>query len=88
MEANVYWAQIHIPELNTSITGPFAGVHLAAGQHPHRVLIGWDFLRYFTMVYAGRVGSVKISSAVGGRGFLRDWWLRLLGRSHGQVQGH
>ena len=26
MAANVYWAQIRIPELNTSITGPFADV--------------------------------------------------------------
>lgn len=80
MAANVYWAQIHIPELNTSITGPFAGVHLAAGQQPHRVLIGRDFLRYFTMVYAGRTGSVKISSAAGGRGFWREWRLRFCGR--------
>lgn len=80
MAANVYWAQIHIPELNTSITGPFAGVYLSAGRQPHQVLIGRDFLRYFTMVYAGRVGSVKISSAGGGRSFWRGGWLRLWGR--------
>ena len=79
MAANVYWAQIRIPELNTSITGPFAGVHLAAGRQQHRVLIGRDFLRHFTMVYAGRNGSVKISSRAGRR-FGRTWWSRLWGR--------
>lgn len=78
MAANVYWAQIAIPELNASITGPFAGVYLAAGRQQHRVLIGRDFLRHFTMVYAGRSGSVKISSRAGRR-FWRAWWAKLRG---------
>ena len=80
MQANVYWAQIAIPALNTSLTGPFAGVHLAAGQQPHRVLIGRDFLQYFTMRYAGPAGSEQIRRDAARR-FGRGWWAKLFSRS-------
>jgi predicted aspartyl protease len=61
---NVYWAQIHIPELNIWISGRTAGVHLSAGQQPHSVLIGSDLLQHVTLVYDGRTGSVRISDEV------------------------
>lgn len=87
MAANVYWAQIHLPELNASITGPFAGVYLSAGQQPHQVLIGRDFLRHFTMVYAGRAGTVKISTAAASRSLWRSWWSKLSGRHQNRPAG-
>lgn len=79
VEVSIYRVQLRVPELNLLITDSMPGVYLAAGRQPHRVLIGRDFLRYFTMVYAGRAGSVKISSATGGRSFWRGGWLRLWG---------
>lgn len=62
LHVNEYMAQIYIPELNFTILGPFAGVHLAAGRQPHYALIGRTFLRHFNMAYEGRTGSVIISN--------------------------
>lgn len=61
-EVNIHLAQVHVPSLNTTLYGLFAGVHLAAGGQPHRALIGRTFLQHYTMVYEGRTGTVIISS--------------------------
>ena len=58
--ANIHLARIHIPTLNWTIIGRFAGVDLV-GQ-PSRALIGRTFLQYFTMVYEGRTGTVTLSN--------------------------
>jgi hypothetical protein len=58
--ANMYMAQIFVPNLNFWIYGTFAGVDLAAGGQMHRALIGRTFLRNFTMEYHGRTGTVII----------------------------
>jgi hypothetical protein len=58
---NMHLAQIHVPSLNFTIYGAFAGVALAAGGQLHKVLIGRTFLQSFTMVYEGLTGTVKIS---------------------------
>jgi predicted aspartyl protease len=60
--ANVYLAQIHVPQLNFTIYGTFAGVNLAAGGQMHKALIGRTFLQNFTMVYEGKTGTVTISN--------------------------
>ena len=61
-EVNVYMAQVHIPSLNFTIYGAFAGVDLKAGGLVHNALIGRTFLRHFTMTYEGKTGMVIISS--------------------------
>jgi len=61
-EVNVYLAQVYVPSLNFTQYGGFAGVHLAAGGQTHRALIGRTFLRYYSMIYEGRTGSVILSS--------------------------
>jgi gag-polyprotein putative aspartyl protease len=58
---NMHMAQIHVPTLNFTIYGVFAGVDLAAGGQAHRVLIGRTFLQNFTMFYEGLTGTVKLS---------------------------
>lgn len=60
--ANMYLAQVHVPTLNFTIYGAFAGVDLAAGGQAHSALIGRTFLRHFTMVYEGQTGTVTLSS--------------------------
>lgn len=61
-DVNMHLAQVHIPALNFTIYGMFAGVHLAAGGVPHQALIGRSFLQRFTMTYNGMTGDVTISS--------------------------
>ena len=61
-EVNYHLAQIYIPDLEATISGLFAGVHLAAGGQHHSALIGRTFLRHFTMAYEGRTGIVTISN--------------------------
>ena len=61
-EVNMHLAQIHVPELNWTVYGWFASVHLTAGGQPHRALIGRTFLRHFMLAYDGRTGSVTLSS--------------------------
>lgn len=59
--ADIYIAQIHIPELNRTISGQFVGVRLAAGGQLHRAIIGRSFLRDFVLRYDGRTGQVTLS---------------------------
>ena len=59
-DVNMYLAQIHIPSLNYTIYGSFAGVHLAAGGQVHHALIGRTFLGQFTMIYEGKTGNVRL----------------------------
>jgi predicted aspartyl protease len=59
---NVHLAQIHAPSLGFTIYGAFCGVNLVAGGQAHYALIGRTFLRYFTMVYDGRTGTVTLSN--------------------------
>ena len=61
-EVNMHLAQIHIPELQWTVYGQFAGVHLAAGGQPHRALMGRTFLMNFVMTYDGRTGAVALSN--------------------------
>lgn len=60
-DVNFHLAQIYVPELDGTINGIFAGVHLVAGGQPHLALLGRDFLRFFTMRYDGRTGSVTLT---------------------------
>lgn len=62
-EVNMHLAQVHVPSLNFTVYGAFAGVALAAGGQFHKALIGRTFLQHYTMVYEGRTGAVKLSSA-------------------------
>lgn len=80
VEVAIYRVQLQAPALRLRITGSMPGVHLAAGQQPHRVLIGRDFLQYFTMRYAGPAGSVQIRRDTA-RQFGRSWWAKLFRRS-------
>ena len=57
---NIHAAQIHIPSLNCTIGGRFAGVHLAAGGQRHRSLIGRTFLKRCTLTYEGLTGRVSL----------------------------
>jgi hypothetical protein len=59
-EVNMHLAHIHIPALNFTLYGAFAGVALQAGGQHHHALIGRTFLRNFTMIYEGRTGTVTI----------------------------
>ena len=59
---NIYQAQVHIPALNYTMTGRFAGVDLIAGGQSHTALIGRTFLKDFNMVYEGKTGTVTISN--------------------------
>jgi predicted aspartyl protease len=63
-EVNMHLAQVHVPSLNFTIYGAFAGVHLVAGGQVHQALLGRTFLQTFTMVYEGRSGTVTLSSSV------------------------
>jgi len=59
---NYHLAQIYVPEIQGTIVGQFAGVHLVAGGLPFLALIGRTFLQYFTMNYDGRTGQVTLSN--------------------------
>jgi predicted aspartyl protease len=61
-DVNMHLAQVHVPSLNWTIYGLFAGVHLQAGGQWHKALIGRTFLQSFTMVYEGKTGNVTLSS--------------------------
>jgi hypothetical protein len=61
-EVNMHLAHVHIPSLNFTIYGPFAGVNLIAGGQAHHALIGRTFLQNFTMIYEGHTGSVKLGN--------------------------
>ncbi len=59
-EVNMHVGQIHIPSLNRTVYGSFAGVDLVAGGQAHHALIGRTFLMVYTMIYEGRTGSVTL----------------------------
>jgi hypothetical protein len=59
-EVGMYMAHVHIPSLNYTIHGLFAGVNLIAGGQRHYALIGRTFLRSFKMTYNGRTGDVTL----------------------------
>lgn len=62
-KVNIHLAQVYVPSLSYVLHGAFAGVHLAAGGQLHGALIGRTFLRHYTLVYEGRTGAVRLSSA-------------------------
>jgi hypothetical protein len=61
-EVNMYLAHIHIPTLNFTLYGAFAGVDLIAGGQKHYALIGRTFLQRFKMTYDGLTGDVTLSA--------------------------
>ena len=60
---NMHLAQIYVPQLDFTIYGRFAGVHLTAGNQLHQALIGRTFLRNCTLQYDGTSGAVTITLA-------------------------
>jgi predicted aspartyl protease len=60
-EVSVYLAQVHVPRLNFTVYGRFAGVHLRVGGQLHRAILGRTFLRSMILIYDGRDGSVRIT---------------------------
>ena len=59
--ADVYLAQVHIPELNRTISGRFVGVRLGAGGQLHQAILSRSFLQDFVLRYDGRTGRVTLS---------------------------
>ena len=57
---NMYLAHIHIPSLDFTLYGLFAGVGLTSGGQSHYALIGRTFLRSFIMRYNGLSGDVEL----------------------------
>ena len=75
-QAQVYLAQIYIPELEIGYNGRVIGARLSDGDQIHRVLIGRNFLQHLRLVYDGPSGSVAISdneSTPWWRAWLRAW---------------
>ena len=58
----LYAARVAIPALEIFQFGAFAGVDLAAGGQPHRVLLGRTFLQGTVMIYDGVRAQVTIAS--------------------------
>ena len=76
-QAEVYLAQIYIPDLDIGYSGRVIGARLGAGEMLHRVLIGRNFLQYLKLVYDGTSGAVTISdnqSAPWWRSWLSAWF--------------
>lgn len=61
-DLNMHLARIHVPDLQETLYGMFAGVHLAAGGQPHAALLGRSFLQNYTMTYDGRNGLVTLGN--------------------------
>ena len=59
-QAQVYLAQIYIPDLGIGHNGSVLGAHLSDGGQMHRVLIGRSFLQHLNLIYDGPAGAVKI----------------------------
>ena len=57
-----YLAQIHIPALERTVEGVFAGVRLTESNQRHQILIGRTFLQECIMNYNGTTGRVTISA--------------------------
>lgn len=60
-EVDVYLAQIHIPALDFTQYGKFAGAYLHRGGLHFEVLMGRTFLENFTLRYDGRSGRVTLT---------------------------
>jgi predicted aspartyl protease len=60
-EVDVYLAQIHIPSLDFTQYGKFAGAYLNRGGLQYEVLMGRTFLENFTLMYDGRSGRVTLT---------------------------
>jgi len=60
--AKMYLAQVHIPSLNYTMYGAFAGVKLAESGAVHQALIGRTFLQAMKTTYDGATGKVVLSS--------------------------
>ena len=58
----LYAARVAVPALEIFQFGAFAGVGLAAGEQPHRVLLGRTFLQGTVMIYDGVRAQVTIAS--------------------------
>ena len=58
----LYAARVAIPALEIFQFGAFAGVDLAGGEQPHRVLLGRTFLQGTVMIYDGLRAQVTIAS--------------------------
>lgn len=58
----LFAARVTIPSLEILQFGAFAGVDLAAGEQPHRVLLGRTFLQGTVMIYDGGRAQVTIAS--------------------------
>ena len=59
----MHLAQVYVPILAIYDLRIVSGVHLAAGQQQHAVLIGRTFLRSFVMTYEGNTGTVTLAHA-------------------------
>ena len=59
---DVYMAQIHIPNLEFTQYGKFAGVDLDGGGQPHKALLGRTFLQNTIMIYDGFRSQVTITT--------------------------
>jgi hypothetical protein len=62
IDVDMHLAQVHIPSLKFTLHGRFAGVHLVAGGHPQKVLIGRSFLKHFRLAYDGTNGYASITA--------------------------
>ena len=58
----LFSARVAIPSPEIFQFGAFAGVDLAAGDQPHRVLLGRTFLQGTVMIYDGARAQVTIAS--------------------------
>lgn len=58
IEVNMHLAQVHAGQLSFTLYGALAGVDLTLGDH--KILLGRDFLRNFTMIYDGPSGAVDL----------------------------
>ena len=60
-EVDVYLAQMHVPGLNFTQYGAFAGAELSKGMAEHLLLIGRTFLTQFKPIYDGVAGRVILA---------------------------
>lgn len=59
-EVDFFLAHVHIPHVQLTLHGAFAGVQLVAGGQSHFALLGRTFLQRFTMTYEGKTGTVTL----------------------------
>ena len=59
--ADVYLAQLYIPEMEFTVYGTFLSAQLLKARQPHLALLGRDFLANFTLTYEGRTGIAILS---------------------------